>query len=269
MCGPRARFDINDKKGAFNKMKAIVLGAGKGKRLQSENFNLPKVLRQANGKGLILYVLDNIDFIPKQDTVVVVGYKKEAVMDALSSEYCFAVQEEQLGTGHAVNCAKNYFENYDGDVLVLCGDMPLLSKATYEKLVIEHQNSSADCTLLTAVVNDPPAYGRIIRAEDGSFAGMVETKDCTPEQLKITELNLGVYVFRAKLLFNNLGELKNNNAQGEYYLTDIPKILLQKGAKISICTTSDTSEIYGVNTEEDLKYCEEQLKKRQKTEAEN
>ncbi|MBE7048700.1 MAG: UDP-N-acetylglucosamine diphosphorylase [Ruminococcaceae bacterium] len=241
-------------------MKAIVLGAGKGTRLQSEAFQLPKVLRKANGRALIDYVLEHINFIPKKDTVVVVGYKKEDVKTALSSEYLFSDQDQQLGTGHAVNCAREHFEGYEGDVLVLYGDMPLLSKATYEKIIQKHVSSGADCTVMTAVVEEALPYGRIIKDEQGNFIDVVETKDCTPEQLKIQEMNIGVYVFRSKLLFDNLKELKNNNAQGEYYLTDIPKILLAKGAKVTTCTVCDSSEIFGVNTVEDLQFCEAKLK---------
>ncbi len=242
-------------------MKAIVLGAGKGKRLQSEQFNLPKVLRQANGRSLISYVLDNISFIPKEDTVVVVGYQKEKVMEALGDAYCYAVQAEQLGTGHAVMCAKDALAGYDGNVLLLYGDMPLLSRQTYQKLIRYHEETGAACTLLTAVIDDPPAYGRIVRDSAGNLVDMVEAKDCTPEQLAITELNVGVYVFDAKLLFENLGKLQNNNAQGEYYITDIPKILLSQGHKISTAQVADPMESYGVNTMEDLAVCEAYLQR--------
>ncbi len=242
-------------------MKAIVLGAGKGTRLQSEKFQMPKVLRQANGRALIDYVLEHIDFIPQEDTVVVVGYKKEDVREALSyGKYLFSDQDQQLGTGHAVNCAREHFETYDGDVLVLYGDMPLLSKATYKKIIEQHEASGADCTIMTAVVDDPLPYGRIIKDESGNLVDIVETKDCTPEQLAVKELNIGVYVFNSPMLFENLKELKNNNAQDEYYLTDIPKILLKKGAKISTCTVCDNTEIFGVNTLEDLEFCEAKLK---------
>lgn len=243
-------------------MKAIVLGAGKGKRLQSEKFQLPKVLRQANGRGLIEYALDSIDFIDKKDTVIVVGYKKEAVIEALSPEYLFSEQAEQLGTGHAVNCAKEHFEDYSGDVLVIYGDMPLFTQKTFKKIIEHHEKTKSDCTVMTAFVDNPPAYGRIIRDENGNLADVVETKDCNEEQLKITELNIGVYVFNSKLLFENLAELKNNNAQGEYYLTDVPKILIKKGKKVTICSVDDNTEIYGVNTQEDLEFCEKELLKR-------
>ena len=241
-------------------MKAIVLGAGKGTRLQSEKFQLPKVLRQANGRALIDYVLEHINFIPKQDTVVVVGYKKEDVRAALSPEYLFSDQDQQLGTGHAVNSAREHFEDYDGDVLVLYGDMPLLSRGSYEAIIKQHLETGADCTVMTAIVDDKLPYGRVIKDEEGNFVDVVETRDCTPEQLEIKELNIGVYVFKSKMLFDNLKELKNNNAQGEYYLTDIPKIMLAKGAKVKTCAIYDATEIYGVNTVEDLQFCEEKLK---------
>lgn len=243
-------------------MRAIVLGAGKGKRLMSEKFDLPKVMREANGRGLITYVLDSIDFIPKKDTVIVVGYKKEAVIAALSPEYKFAVQEEMLGTGHAVMSAANEFEGYDGDVLIAYGDMPLFTKKTFSDIIKAHKENGAACTLMTAVVEEPLAYGRIIRDENGNLVDMIETKDCTPEQLKVKELNVGVYVFNSKLLFENLKKLGNNNAQGEYYLTDMPKILMELGEKVATYTVEDSREIYGVNTPEDLAFCESVLASR-------
>lgn len=243
-------------------MKAIVLGAGKGKRLMSEQFDLPKVMRQANGRGLITYVLDSIDFVEKKDTVIVVGYKKEAVIAALSPEYKFAVQEQMLGTGHAVMAAAKEFEGYDGDVLITYGDMPLFTKKTFENIVKIHKENGAACTLMTAIVDNPPAYGRIIRDAEGNLVDMVETKDCTPEQLEVKELNVGVYVFNAKLLFENLKKLGNNNAQGEYYLTDMPKILMELGEKVATYTVEDNNEIFGVNTPEDLEFCENVLKNR-------
>lgn len=240
-------------------MKAIVLGAGKGKRLQSEKFNLPKVLRNAKGHSLIEYVLNNICFIPHSDTIIVVGYQKEAVINALPADYCFAVQEEQLGTGHAVLCAKDCLNGYTGEILVLYGDMPLLRSETYQGILAHHRETGADCTILTAVDGNLRSFGRILRKPDGTLADMVEAKDCTPEQYAIEEVNAGVYVFQADQLFENLSKLKNNNAQGEYYLTDLPRILMEQGKKISIYTVENSLEIYGVNTMEDLAFCEAHL----------
>lgn len=242
-------------------MKAIILAAGKGKRLHSEQFSAPKVLREANGKPLLRYVVNNLSFIPdKKDIVIVAGYKKEMVFDAFQDGYTFAVQDEQLGTGHAVNCAREALKDYDGPVLVCYGDMPMFKKETYENLVKVHEEAGNDCTILTGVSNRGLAYGRIIRDENGSFKCVVEDKDCTPEQKKINELNVGIYVFDSKKLFSCLGELKNSNAQGEYYLTDVPAIMMSKGYKIGTYTTHDDTEILGVNTPEELALCESLLK---------
>ena len=239
-------------------MKAIVLAAGKGKRLQSEKFNAPKVLREANGRALLSYVLENINFIEQKDTSIVVGYMREMVIEKTKGDYLFAVQEEQLGTGHAVASAKEHFVDYDGPVLVLYGDMPMLKKETYQAMVRVHKESGADCTFLTAISESPLAYGRIVR-ENGKIVDIVEQKDCNAEQLNIKELNVGVYVFNAKDLFENLSKLKNDNAQGEYYLTDVPKIFIAAGKKVEAYTIGDTCEIYGVNTVEDLEFCEKNL----------
>mgnify|MGYP000059699445 FL=1 len=242
-------------------MKAVILAAGKGKRLHSEQFSAPKVLREANGKPLLRYVVNNLSFIPdKKDIIIVAGYKKEMVFNAFNEGYTFAVQDEQLGTGHAVNCAREALKDYDGPVLVCYGDMPLFKKETYENLVKVHEEAGNDCTILTGVSDRGLAYGRIIRDENGSFKGVVEDRDCTPEQKKINELNVGIYVFDSKKLFSCLGELKNSNAQGEYYLTDVPTIMMSKGYKIGTYTTHDDTEILGVNTPEELALCESLLK---------
>ncbi len=240
-------------------MKAIVLAAGKGKRLHSEQFQLPKVLREVHGKPLIGYVLDSIGFIDREDIVIVTGYMREKVMEKVGPQYTYCVQDPQLGTGHAVACAKDALAGYDADVLILYGDMPLFRRETYEAVIDRHKNSGADCTLLTADVENPPAYGRIVRNADGDLVDIVEDKDCTPEQKRITELNVGIYVFNSALLFEALGKLKNDNAQNEYYLTDLPKIFLSEGRKVASHTIHDSAEIYGVNTEEDLRFCEKWL----------
>lgn len=241
-------------------MKAIVLGAGKGKRLLSEQHDMPKVMRMANGKPLLQYVLDRLNFIEQKDTAIVVGYKKEAVLENIQGEYQFAVQDEQLGTGHAVRMAESCFAGCSDDVLVCYGDMPLVTQKTYQGIVEEHKKSGADCTVLTAISDASLAYGRVIRDENGNFMEVVEQKDCTEEQKKIKELNVGIYVFKCDLLFSYLKQLKNSNAQGEYYLTDVPKLMLEEGRKISIFSISGDTEIFGVNTPEDLEFCEQALR---------
>jgi UDP-N-acetylglucosamine diphosphorylase/glucosamine-1-phosphate N-acetyltransferase len=242
-------------------MKSIVLAAGKGKRLNSEQSNLPKVLRQAAGNPLIKYVLNNISFIPQEDTVIVVGYKKDMVIDYVKGSYTFATQDDQLGTGHAVMMAEDALKNYEGDVLVLYGDMPLLTMETFKNFVGEHKRSNSKCTVMTAIADDPPPYGRIIRNCSCELTDIIEVKDCNEEQLAVNEINVGVYVFDSKTLFKHLKELKNNNSQKEYYLTDVPKILLNHSIKVNTFILKNIEEIFGVNTPEDLEYCESVLGK--------
>lgn len=232
-------------------IKAVVLAAGKGTRLRTEGCDLPKVMRLAAGKPLLSYVLDGIDFIDKKDITIVVGYKKETVIAGFEG-YDFAIQSEQLGTGHAVMSAKENLKDFDGAVLICCGDMPLIRKETYKALCDEFFATGADCAILTGTSSENLPYGRIVRDENGNFVKMVEDKDCTPEEKKITELNSGVYVFDCKKLVAALARLKNNNAQGEYYLTDVPGFLQSDGGKIALCKRDLGLEIIGVNTPEQL-----------------
>ena len=238
------------------KLKAVVLAAGKGTRLQTEGCDLPKVMRLANGKPLLHYVLRALSFIPAEDITIVVGYKKEDVKSHLFG-YRFAEQAEQLGTGHAVSCALEQSGIRDGAVLVCCGDMPLLKEETYRALVEEHLNGGFDCTMLTGTSSLPLPYGRVIRGEDGAFLRIVEDRDCTQEEKAITELNSGVYVFSAGMLNTALRSVNNNNAQGEYYLTDVPPIIESLGGKIGVCRRELGCEIIGVNTVEQLQQVEE------------
>ena len=242
-------------------MSAIVLAAGKGTRLRTEGCDLPKVMRQADGKPLLHYVLQGLDFIPAENIVVVVGYKKEAVMEGFPA--CrFAVQDQQLGTGHAAMAAEEQLKAFEGPVLVCCGDMPLITGETYRALADAFAGSGAACAILTGTSDDYLPYGRIVRDENGDFVEMVEEKDCTEEQKKITELNSGVYVFDCRKLFEALKQIRNDNAQGEYYLTDVPAVLRRAGEKIVLCRRKLGSEIIGVNTLEQLRQVEDILRSR-------
>lgn len=243
-----------------NELKSVVLAAGKGTRLQTEGNTLPKVMRLAAGKPLLAHVLSALDFIPAHDCVIVVGYQKESVINAFP-EYVFAEQEEQLGTGHAVMAAFARLESYNGSLLVCCGDMPLIKRETYLALIEAHNSSDNVCTILSGTSDLDLPYGRILRDESGAFSGMVEDKDATDEQKKLKELNSGVYVFDAALLRSVLSELKSDNAQGEYYLTDAPVLLKKHGHKVGICYRDLGYEIIGVNTPEQLKQTEELLLK--------
>ena len=237
------------------KIKAVILAAGKGTRLRTEGCDLPKVMRSALGKPLLSYVLDSLSFIPKEDIVIVVGYQKEKVMEYFS-DYTFAVQDQQLGTGHAVMSACDLLKDFDGQVLVCCGDMPLVSRKSYETLAKTHLDEGCACTMLTGITDMKLAYGRILRDENGDFVRVVEDKDCTPEQREIKELNSGIYMFDCKELLDALTKLKNNNAQGEYYLTDVPEIMRSKGLRLSVYPREMGNELIGVNTVEQLREVE-------------
>jgi bifunctional UDP-N-acetylglucosamine pyrophosphorylase/glucosamine-1-phosphate N-acetyltransferase/UDP-N-acetylglucosamine pyrophosphorylase len=239
--------------------KAIILAAGKGTRLHSAEHQMPKVLREAAGQPLLHYVLENLSFLPQEDTVIVVGYRREQVMERFP-DYPYAIQDPQLGTGHAVQCAKAQLQGFTGTVLVCCGDMPLLRKETYEALLETHQTDGCTCTFLTGTSDQDLPYGRILRDDQGQFLRVVEDKDCTPEQKKIRELNAGVYAFDCQELLACLELLKNDNAQGEYYLTDVPDLMRQRGGKIGACCVDLGSQIIGVNTLEQLQQVETLLK---------
>ncbi len=241
-------------------IKAVILAAGQGKRLGSGDVGIPKVMRIAADKPLLGHVLDKLSFIPPDDTIIIVGYMKEQVIDAFPG-YRFAEQAQQLGTGHAVAMAKEQLDGFAGAVLVCCGDMPLITRETYEALVSKYFEEDADCTILTGIYDDKKPYGRIVRDEAGNFLRIVEQKDCSPEEDAIREYNSGVFVFSCPALLSGLGELKSNNAQNEYYLTDLPAIILSKGGKVSLCRRELGDELLGVNTKEDLEQVESLLLK--------
>ena len=241
-------------------IKAVILAAGKGTRLQTEGSTLPKVMRLAAGKPLLGHVLNALDFIPANDCVIVVGYQKETVIEAFPN-YIFAEQTQQLGTGHAVMAAFTKLEGFDGALLVCCGDMPLIKRETYLALIEAHSTSDNVCTILSGSSELDLPYGRILRDENGNFSGMVEEKDASAEEKQIRELNSGVYVFNSVLLRGVLSELKSDNAQGEFYLTDAPLLLKKHGHKIGVCFRELGCEIIGVNTLEQLKQTEELLLK--------
>ena len=245
-------------------LRAVVLAAGKGTRLQELDNDAPKVMREVCGRPLLWYVLEALSFIPEKDIIIVVGYRKDDITDRFQG-YTYAEQREQLGTGHAVLAAKTALLDFCGSVLVCYGDMPAIKQDTYKALFRTHINQGNDCTLLTGESNLPLPYGRILRDQNGSFLHVVEERDCTPEQFMITELNPGVYLFRAEMLFGALKELKNDNSQGEYYVTDVPAIMRAGGAKIGICKRDLGNEIVGVNNLEQLIQVGEILEQRFRT----
>jgi bifunctional N-acetylglucosamine-1-phosphate-uridyltransferase/glucosamine-1-phosphate-acetyltransferase GlmU-like protein len=243
-------------------LKALILAAGQGKRMMSGGDGAPKVMRLANGKPLLGYVLGALSFIPENDTIIVVGYKREQVKAAFPG-YAFAVQEIQRGTGHAVIAAAPALTGFDGDLLICCGDMPLIKRETYAALIDAHRRENSVCTLLSGESDDYLPYGRVIRDENGDFSRIAEERDCGENELKTTELNAGVYIFNAQALLSVLSLLKTDNAQGEIYLTDAPALLKAAGGRVAVLKKRLGNEIIGVNTPEQLREVETLLLKAQ------
>ena len=240
-------------------LTTVILAAGKGTRMKS---SLPKVLHKAGGKAMLAHVLAAAKEAGAVRNIVVVGFGGETVEKALAGEADFVTQEEQLGTGHAVLQAEPLLHEEKGTVLVLCGDTPLLTGKLLKKLAKEHAAAGAKATVLTAVMPDATGYGRIIRAADGTVERIVEHKDATEEERTVREVNSGIYCFEAPDLFAALHEVKNDNAQGEYYLPDVLEILRKKGEKIFAATADDYEETLGVNSRAQLAASEKILRRR-------
>ena len=244
----------------MNNTKALVLAAGKGTRLQTEGIDLPKVMRLADGKPLLHYVVESLSFLPPEDIILVVGWKKEAVLDAFP-QYPHAVQEQLNGTGGAVQYAAPLLEGFDGHLIVCYGDTPLMGRKTFQALAETHRKAGNACTLLSARLPEGGSYGRVLREADGSFQRIVEARDCTPEQAAVTEVNTGTYVFHVPALLSVLNELNQDNAQGELYLTDVPALLKARGLRVGLCDTCSPDEMLGVNTVEQLQQVEDLLRR--------
>jgi len=226
-------------------VKAILLAAGKGSRMGGD---LPKVLHELDGKPLVTYAIDNARAAGAETVVVVVGYRRDLVMGTLTDMgVLFAVQTEQRGTGHAVLAAREHLQDGEGDVLVLYGDMPLLSASTLRRLIQRRRQTGAAAAVLTLVIENPPDFGRILRDTDGRVLRVVEVKDADAEQLAIREVNVGAYCFDSRNLLPVLERLRTDNAQGEYYLTDVVGILVQDGHLVETVETVDIEETLGIN----------------------
>lgn len=225
---------------------AVILAAGKSTRMKSDT---PKVLHPVCGRMLIDYVLDAARQAGVQKIVVIVGHKAEMVQNALSHhpDVVFAEQKEQNGTGHAVMMAEPHLKDHDGSVLILAGDTPLLQGASLKALLDDQASENAACVIGTADTASNQGLGRVVRDGDGNFVCIVEEKDATEEQKAITEINTGCYAFQTQLLLQSLNELKPNNAQAEYYLTDCPRILMDAGHKVAASCSLTIEEAIGVN----------------------
>lgn len=241
-------------------LSTVILAAGKGTRMKSD---LPKVLHKVLGETMVSRVVRTAVEVGSIKNVVVIGHKKELVQKELAGKNVeFAIQEEQMGTGHAVLMAEEHMKNFDGDVLILAGDVPLLRVSTLQKLMDTHRQQNADATVLSAIFEDPYGYGRVVRTPEGDYSHGVEEKDADEKIRKINEINSGIYVFKSELLFHYLHFVGTDNVQGEYYLTDILPMMRKDNKKIALQVADDPDEIQGVNTVDQLREIEEKLKAR-------
>ena len=234
------------------KLKSIILAAGKGTRMKSD---LLKVAHKVAGKPIVGYVIETVKKCGIETIHVVVGHQADHLKGILDhySGINYVTQEEQLGTGHAVLQAQSKFDlNEQGDVLILAGDCPLIRQETLNNLIAVHQETNAAGTVLSTRMENPASYGRMIRGEMGYLKAIIEAKDCNDDQLKVDEINTGIYIFNVKKLFNHLGSLSTNNSQGEYYLTDIIQLLKEGREVVSAYCTDDSDQAIGINTRMDI-----------------
>jgi UDP-N-acetylglucosamine diphosphorylase/glucosamine-1-phosphate N-acetyltransferase len=239
-------------------LAVIILAAGKGVRMQSE---LPKVFHRVLGKPLLQYVVEAVQKLSPQKICVVVGYQKEYIIDYFKDFGLeFVVQEQQLGTGHAVLQARPRLKDFKGEILVLNGDMPLIRPETLQNLVRFHRQHGAQATVLTAKVAEPGAFGRIVRDAQGAVLKIVEKKDAAPDELTINEINTGTFCFDAQSLFGVLEKVTPENAQKEYYVTDTIALLKAEGKPVFAYVTEDSREAMGVNTKKELAVLEKEMR---------
>ncbi len=238
---------------------AIVLAAGQGTRMKSK---LYKVLHPVCGKPMVQHVVDHIASLDAERIVTVVGHGAEMVKEQLGEQSEYVLQAEQLGTAHAVQQAEPVLGTLEGTTLVVCGDTPLIRPETMKALFDYHISQNAKATILTAVAEDPTGYGRVLRDTEGNVAQIVEQKDATEEQRKVTEINTGTYCFDNKALFEALKLVKNDNAQGEYYLPDVIEILQKQGELVAAYVTESFEETLGVNDRFALSQAEEIMRAR-------
>ena len=234
-------------------IKSIILAAGKGTRMKSDT---PKVLHTIFDKTLVGYVIDAVNNTGLADeNFVIVGHQAERVEEYINKNYDNAkcvLQSPQLGTGHAVSMALPYLKDFDGEVIILCGDTPLITSETIKEFVEYHRENKSDLTVMSAIFENPTNYGRIIRNQDGSLNSIVEEKDATPEQKAVKEINAGIYCINWAKIKPAFNELTSNNAQGEYYLTDIIKWGNEKNLSVNAYTLKNNEEIFGINSKTHL-----------------
>lgn len=234
-------------------IKSVILAAGKGTRMKSET---PKVLHTIFDKTLVGYVIDAVNKTGVVDeNFVIVGHQAERVDEFVKNNYSntrTVLQSPQLGTGHAVSMVLPYLEDFDGEIIILCGDTPLITEETLREFVDAHYLSKSDLTVMSAIFDNPTNYGRIIRNADNTLNSIVEEKDATAEQKAVKEVNAGIYCLNWAKIKAAFGDLKTNNAQGEYYLTDIIKWANNQNLKVNAYTLKNNDEIFGINSKAHL-----------------
>ncbi|MER2128705.1 bifunctional UDP-N-acetylglucosamine diphosphorylase/glucosamine-1-phosphate N-acetyltransferase GlmU [Solibacillus sp.] len=238
---------------------AVILAAGQGTRMKSK---LYKVLHPVCGKPMVEHVIDHIGSLDVERVVTVVGHGAELVKETLGNKSEYVLQAEQLGTAHAVQQAEPILGSLEGTTLVVCGDTPLIRPETMQALFAHHEANRAKATILTAVAENPTGYGRILRDADGQVAQIVEQKDASANQQLVKEINTGTYCFDNKALFEALKQVKNDNAQGEYYLPDVIEILQKQGEVVAAYVTDNFDETLGVNDRFALSQAEELMRAR-------
>ena len=237
-------------------LRVIILAAGKGTRMNSD---LPKVLHKLKGKPLLDYVIDESELLNPKEIILVVGFKKDRVIRHTESRINlkYATQIEQLGTGHAVLQTNELLKNRKGHILILYGDVPNIKASTLQPIIDDHISNNRDLTLITAEIDDPTGYGRIIRDKNDNLLKIIEEKDCNDNEKKIKEWNPGIYIFKIPEVFKILDDIKTNNASKEYYLTDAIGLAQQSNMQIKAIKIANSDEVIGINTAYQLKVLED------------
>lgn len=238
---------------------AIILAAGKGTRMKSKKY---KVLHEVAGKSMIEHVLNSVKQSGVNHIVTIVGHGAESVKETLGEQSLYSFQEEQLGTAHAVKTAQEHLADKEGTTLVVCGDTPLITSKTLQSLIDHHEGTNSQVTVLSASTSQPHGYGRIVRDSNHLLQRIVEEKDASDTEREINEISSGIFAFDNQVLFDKLAQVKNDNAQGEYYLPDVLSLILEDGGKAEIYHTDDFDEIMGVNDRVMLSEAEKAFQKR-------
>ena len=235
----------------MGKPAIIILAAGMGKRMKSGK---AKVLHEIFGKPMIMYVVETAKKIAGNDVILVIGHQDDKVRKVVSEDanVIFALQKDQLGTGHAVSCALPYLPDHTQEVIILCGDVPLLTFETVMRLFKDHIMAKRDISLLAVKINNPKGYGRVLFDEKMNVSGIVEEADASAKQKSIKTINTGIYCVKKEILFDSLKKIKSDNVQGEFYLTDVVELGYREGKVVGVLIGDDSEETVGVNTIHDL-----------------